>query len=71
MKFFVQKTNNHRWHTDPQDFDSLDDAKKFANDLDVGIEPQPLRIVDEYNNVRGWVGRNGWLPTGGLKPKGK
>lgn len=67
--FFVQRCKGNVWGAVSFGFSTLDKAKEAANDLDIGTEPEPLRIVDEHDEVQAWVSRNGWLPSGGLAPK--
>lgn len=68
MSFYVQRSTGDVWVCVSFGKSSLDEAKNFANELEIGDQSEPLRIVDENGIVRGWVGRNGFLPTGGLAP---
>jgi hypothetical protein len=69
MSFYVQRSTGNVWGYVSFGLSSLDEAKKYANDIEIGDQPEPLRIVDENGIVRGWVGRNGFLPTGGNAPE--
>lgn len=79
LMFFIQKNARggwktlimgHAWGNYPsKGFSSLEEAKRVAETIDVGKRSLALRIVDDNNLVQGWVGRNGFLPRGGLAPK--
>jgi hypothetical protein len=71
MNYFIQRNKiEDGWsiYTSEKDsYPSLEEAKDAAKVLDIGTQPEALRIVDENNNVCGWVSRNGWVPRGALK----
>lgn len=44
-------------------------SKTCANELDVGTQPEALRIIEDGTDlVVGWVSRNGYMPGGALAP---
>lgn len=63
-EYKVQRYINQTWVSIDESFDTIEAAKKYANNLDIGDKPEPLRIVDEDGNVKGWVSRNGYMPGG-------
>jgi len=72
MNFFVQRQSNNEeyieWIAENKISSSLIEAKKYAEELNIGDVTEPLRIVNEDGKVCGWVSRNGWLPSGALAP---
>ena len=67
--FFVERYFDGQWVACGEPHESFEAAKIAAEVLDIGDEPEPLRIA-QFDQVRGWVARNGWLPSGGLPPEG-
>lgn len=68
MSFYVQR-EYAEWRDVLYGRSSLEEAKKFANEVNIGDQPEALRIVDSAGTVCAWVSRNGYLPSGGLAPE--
>lgn len=68
-KFIVQCELDGYYLNIQQYWPSLEEAEQYAEIVDVGSEPQALRIVNEVGLVCGWVSRNGHRPGGALDSK--
>lgn len=69
IKYFVQRKIVNDYVSYKESYATIEEAKQFAEELDIGTEPEALRVVDDYGNIIKWVPRNGWKPCGGLSSR--
>lgn len=69
MGYYVQRKRNDSWVSDDFEFDSMLEANRYANKLEVGPDPFIFRIVDDQSVVHAWVPRNGYVVPAVLPPK--
>jgi hypothetical protein len=73
MNYFIQRCTDgstpEKWRSEKGPFFSVEEAKHHAVDMKLESNlPEALRIVDENEQVCGWVSRNGHKPGGALPP---